>query len=530
VSGSTPSASEVLPLLSIFNCAKTFGETKALKSVDLEIYPGEVHALIGQNGSGKSTLIKILAGYHEPDPGATLKARGEILPLPLTPARATRLGLAFLHQDVGMAPSLSIVENLLVNRYHTGRFGRLRWKYERARVRDLLAQFGLHLDPELPVRLLTRGEQALLGIIRAWSILEERGGGVMVLDEPTASLPEADVDRLFEVLRGVRHRRSSALIVSHRLDEVTAIADRISILRDGKLVASVATEGAEHQSLVDLMLGREALIRYHGGNRTRRIEETVLTVDMLSGRLLKGATFSVRKGEILGVTGLTGMGQDELPYLLCGANRRTTGEIQISGVRLDDQKPAEAFHAGLATLPQDRQRQGGFLTATAAENITASTISKYFHHGWMDRRREESAAMQSMEHYRVVPEQPKRRFQAFSGGNQQKALLARLMQTQPKVIVLHEPTQGVDIASRQHILAAIARSAEEGTGVILVSIEHNDLAQLCDRVLIVSRGRIVAELAGDEISELAIARSCHLGSDAQTRDHAASEPQEDSLI
>jgi ribose transport system ATP-binding protein len=497
-----------IPLVSLRNLSKTFGPTPALRGVDLDLYGHEVHALIGQNGSGKSTLIKILSGYHAPDAGARLLIRGEEVELPLTAARAGRLGLAFLHQDMGMAATLSVLENLMVNRYETGALWRVRWSHERRRATSLLSRFGLDLDPDLPVRHLSRGEQALLGIVRAFAQMEQHGGGIMVLDEPTAALPGHDVERLFAVLREISAQGSGAVIVSHRLDEVKAIADRVSVLRDGWLVASVRAGEADSRQFVEYMLGPGALVS-HAGERSSSVGDDVLRVSGLSGRQLLSATFSVRRGEIVGVTGLTGMGQDEIPYLLCGASRRMAGDVVVEDTALRGSHPAEAFRAGLAILPQDRQRQGGFASATIAENITASVTTRYFKRGWMQRKHESADVKRSLGGYQVVPNQPNRIFRAFSGGNQQKALLARIMETSPKVVVLHEPTQGVDVGSRQHILAAIARSAEQATGVLLVSIEYADLARLCHRVLVVSRGRVASELQGAEISERAIAHACY---------------------
>lgn len=506
-----PLSIEPVPLLSLRAISKRFGRTQALRDVDLDIYAGEVHALIGQNGSGKSTLIKILSGYHEPDPGGSLFLKRMRVSLPLTPAVSARLGLTFLHQDLGLANNLSVAENLFIGGYETGFLGRIRWRKERSRARALLGAFALDIDPDVRVGRLSKAEQALVGIVRAWSLMAE-GGGVIVLDEPTAALPAREVDRLFGVLRELAVRGSSAVFVSHRLDEIEAVADRVSVLRDGRLVASKRARETKRAELVDLMLGSVALTLYKKREPTA-VGAVALSVNDLTGHLAQDVSFTVRRGEVLGITGLVGMGQDEIPYLLCGARRRRQGTVRVEGALVSGVSPMEAFRRGIAILPQDRQSQGGFYSASMGENISASVIDRYLRRLWLDSRREKRDVLASMTTYGIIPAQAGRTFRAFSGGNQQKALLARCMETAPAVLVLHEPTQGVDVASRQHILAAIAHSAaSKKVAVVLVSVEYGDLAQLCDRVLIINRGRIQTELSGDQVTDFMIARMCYMGS------------------
>ncbi|GHH79368.1 putative ribose/galactose/methyl galactoside import ATP-binding protein 1 [Streptomyces sulfonofaciens] len=499
---STPPAAVV----ALSGLGKRFGAVWALRDLHMELRAGEVHALIGQNGSGKSTLIKTLAGYHEPDEGS-IAVHGEPVRLPLLPRESARLGMAFLHQDAPVAPALTVTENIRVGRYEHRALGRIRWRRERERVRALLASVGLTADPDQPASRLPLAERALLGFATAVQALPERGG-VLVLDEPTACLPPSGAQLLFRAVRKVTAAGSAVLFVSHRLDEVMAVSDRVSVLRDGLHVATVETAQTDRDELVRLMLGRDAGRVYP--DREPPGTDVVLAAENVSGRLVQGVDVRIRSGEVVGITGLVGMGQDELPYLLYGALPLRSGRVSVDGTPVDRVGPRRMRAAGVALLPADRARASGAPGATVGENMTLPVLDRFFTGGRLRHARERSAVRGLITRYDVRPPRPGQRLGALSGGNQQKVLLAKWLQDSPRVVLLHEPTHGVDIASRAHIFRIIRAAADAGTGVLIASSEYEDLASLCDRVLVLHHGRPGAELSGAGLTEDALTRSCLL--------------------
>ena len=494
-------------MLELKGLTKSFAGVRVLSSVDLAVQRGEVHALIGQNGSGKSTLIKIVSGYHTPDSGEILM-RGEPVSLPIKPGESDRLGLRFLHQDVGVVRTLTVLENLRVGRYRPTRFGRLDWSEERRRARKSLEEMGLDIDPGAVVRDVPAAERALIGFARAIQDMDHARGEVLILDEPTAFLPGPSVEKVFAVIREVARRGSAVIFVSHRLDEVIRISDRVSILRDGRRVETLVTPQTSQHRLVAEMLGRELDVLYP--QRTVRRGRRALAVEGLTGRLANGVSLEAHEGEILGLTGLLGMGHDEIPYLLFGSERAQSGSVTLGGRRLDDLTPAAAMRAGMAFLPADRQRQSGIPKATLLENVTMASGSRFMRYGRLRHDLERSAVLNLLQRFDVRPPEPEKLLATLSGGNQQKALLGKWLQTCPSVLLLHEPTQGVDIGSRKQILRILAEAAAAGTAVVIASAEYEELANLCHRVLVFRHGRAVQELSGDHLTEARIAEQCFL--------------------
>lgn len=495
------------PLLELRGLTKSFAGVRVLSSVDLAIRAGEVHALIGQNGSGKSTLIKILSGYHAPDSGQVLM-RGEPVPLPIKPGESARLGLRFLHQDVGVVRTMTVLENLRVGRYRASRYGRLRWRDERRATKAILAEMHLDIDPDTLVRDVPAAERALIGFARAIQELDHERGEVLILDEPTAFLPGPSVKNIFAAIRGAARRGAAVIFVSHRLDEVMGVADRTSILRDGQLVETVATAETNERKLVTAMLGRELDALYP--TRTVAKGRCVLTARNLSGRMANDVTFAIHQGEIVGLTGLLGMGHDEIPYLLFGAQTATGGAVAVGDQPLGELTPRKAIEAGMAFLPADRHRQSGIPKATLLENVSMTSGARFVRNGWLRHHAERRAVTSVLDRFDVRPADPDRLLSTLSGGNQQKALLGKWLQTNPSVLLLHEPTQGVDIGSRKQILQIIAQVAAAGAAVLVASAEYEELAHLCHRVLIFRHGQIVRELLGDGLTEARIAEQCYL--------------------
>lgn len=504
-------AGEGVPILSVQGISKTFGSTAALSDFSLDVAPGTVHGLIGQNGSGKSTFIKILGGFHAPDPGGTLAVRGEEVELPLGPRGPAALGISILHQDLALVDTLSVVDNLRIGQWATEPpLRRLRWRTARADARRLLARFELELDIDQPVAALPGGERAILAIARALDGIEgTHGAGLLVLDEATAALPDDQVERLFTAVRRVAADGSAVLFVSHRLDEITAVTQSVTVLRDGRGAGTVPTANLTERELIRLIVGRDVEELTSERPAASGAAE-VLRVRGLSGQVLRDVSFEVHAGEVLGVTGLLGMGQDELPGLLFGATTAAGGSIEVDGVDLGRASPRDAIRAGVALVPGQRIGEGAVAEATVTENVTLATLGSYFRRGWLDGDRQVRDVRDLTERYAVKPRTPQAVFGQLSGGNQQKTLLGKWMGLGPKLLILHEPAHGVDIEARREIFnKVLAAAAEESMAVLIVSSEHDELAQVASRVLVLWEGGLHVELTGGRLNEHAISAACY---------------------
>lgn len=497
-SPSTPSADPLV--LQAKGISKTFSGRTVLRGFDLDLRAGEVHGILGENGSGKSTFIKVLSGFLAPDPGGELAVNGTSVRLPMRVTDPASLGIGFVHQDLALFESGTILENIRIGRYQTGPGWRIPWRRERRVVRRLLADFGLDLDPRTPLASLGPIERAMVAIVRALDQLHGDEQAVLVLDEPTVYLPRDGVDRLFAAVREVAARGIGVIFVTHRLEEVAAITDRVTVLRDGERVLTANTASMTEDHLIEAILGFALTDLYPTPHSSAG--DVLLQADGVCGASVDGVGLEVRAGEIVGVTGLVGMGFDELPYLLFGAADETRGSIVVDGARHDlaTLSPRAAVEAGLALLPANRLRDAGVPEATAAENLTFVTLSDYFAGGRLRHRRERSHTRDLMDAFDVRPRAPRQRFSSFSGGNQQKLVLAKWLARRPRVLLMHEPTQGVDIGARRDIFAKIRAAADEGSAVLIASAEYEDLANLCDRVLVIRHGKVVSELSGDRLT------------------------------
>jgi ribose transport system ATP-binding protein len=476
--------------------SKSFSGRAALRSVDLSVEAGEVHGLLGQNGSGKSTLIKILSGYHRPDPGASLTVRGHEIELPVAPGEARKLGMSFVHQDLGLSPAMTVLENFRVGAFRSHFGWRVNWREERRIVRQALDTFGMSCDPEALVSSLGEVERAMVAIVRALEELRRTEAGLLVLDEPTPYLPRDGVDRLFERVRAAAAAGIGVLFVSHRLEEVQALTDRVSVLRDGRLVGTVATASVTERDLIELILGFTLDELYPTPQEAEG--ELAFRIYDASSEAVESFTLDVRCGEIVGVTGLLGMGWERIPYLVFGAEESGAGTLEANGGTFDLRRftPGRAIREGFALLPANRARDGGLLDATVAENLTLPTVGAYFAHGVLHHRREAQRVASLLREFDVRPPEGDRSLATLSGGNQQKVLVAKWLETHPKVLLLHEPTQGVDVGARAQIFARIADAAAKGTAVVIASSEYEDLVHLCDRVIVFRDGRAVSNISG----------------------------------
>jgi ribose transport system ATP-binding protein len=492
----------------ISGLSKTFGGHRALQDFTLQIVRGEIHALVGENGCGKSTLIKCLSGYHAPDPGAGLTVGGAALSMPYPAARASDHGLVFVHQDFGIVPSLSVMENVALGSGFATKYGAIRWKEQAQQASRALRVLGREdIPPEARAGDLPASSQPIIAIARALASAR-RGANLIVLDEPTAALPVTETDALFAAVRRLAEAGTAVLIVSHRLQEVFEVADRVTVLRDARKVGTYLTAELDHRTLVNIIVGRELTALYPESVAPRR-DAVALRVSGLSGSTVRDVSFEAHRGEIVGIAGLQGSGRSELLRLLFGAQRRTRGEVVLGGSRLDLVSPAEAITSGVALVPEDRLRQGIFGAMSVGENVTIPTLSRYWKWGRLSSRRERTRVGELIQRFDIRPGNPAQLMARLSGGNQQKGVLAKWLETEPMLLLLDEPVQGVDVGAKADIYHLIEQWVETTSAtVVVVSADFEDLRAVCHRVLVMREGRIVAELVGaqktvDRMTELA---------------------------
>jgi len=532
--GNAPVPGGTGKVLEVRNVSKTFAATRALRHVDFSIEPGEVFAVLGQNGSGKSTLVKVLSGFHVPDPGAEIIVDGEPLPIPMPAGKARQVGMEFVYQDLGLVPGMSVLENLTIaSRSATKAGGILRpiaWGRERRETRAILRRYGLDLDPSTRVAQLPLIDRALLAIARAAEELQAfraasgKDRSLLVLDEPTVFLTGTELEFLFNLIRIVTRTGASVMFISHDLEAVRAIASRFVVLRDGAVAGSGRVADVTEDQMIDMIVGSARERFERSATRTieavagsaqpaSRIRDTeLLAVDKLTGGNVHDLSFTVHEGEILGLAGVTGSGTEDVPYLLFGGDGAdgrlpTGGAVKIAGRRYSARRlsSADAIRAGLALVPADRARDGAVANLNVAENILMLVYGRYFTKGVLGRRAIMTDAAHRTETYDIRPPAPSAPVKQMSGGNQQKIVLAKWMEPQPKVLLLHEPTQGVDVGARVEIRSLVKDACHErGMAVLWVTTDFEELAEMCDRVLVLSSGQIETQLTGEQVTKPAI--------------------------
>jgi ribose transport system ATP-binding protein len=492
------------PILEIAHLSKTFPGQVALTDIDFEVAPGEVHALVGQNGSGKSTLIKVLAGYHQPDPGATASIGGE--PFELGNGRAaTTAGIRFVHQDLGLVDAVSTTENLaLGSGYRRGSWQRIDWAEEHRSAQVALGSLGFpEFDVRSPVALLSPAQKTVVAIARAltgWG----QGAKLLILDEPTASLPGDDVQRLFEVVKGLRNRGVSILYVSHHLDEVFELADRVTVLRDSKLVTTAPVAELDHHRLVELIIGRRLELGEHQDSPIG--EAPIVSIRGLVGGSILHVDLDVRPGEIVGIAGITGSGRESLVGLLSGQIPRHDGTVSVDGASLPNYSPRAAINAGLAFVPADRGNRGVVATMSVRENLTLCDVSPHFVGKRLRKTLETTETKHWVEKLSVKTSGSEAPITSLSGGNQQKVMFGKALRLTPRVLVLDEPTQGIDVGAKDQIYTLIDAASSEGIATVISSSDVEELVRLCHRVVVMVEGRVGAELRGNDID---VARVTH---------------------
>lgn len=479
------------PLLQLTDIRKSFGAVRALKGVSFELRAGEVHALLGENGAGKSTLIKVITGAHQPD-GGTFTLGGGVVSH-LTPAKARDMGVACIYQQPALFPDLTVAENIGLRLKKSGAFSRVRWAEQRARAVGLLHRIGAEIPPDAEVRSLSMPEQQLVEIACALG----SGARVVIMDEPTASLTQKEQHLLFKVVRDLRNDGVGVIYISHRLEEIFALADRVTVLRDGESVGTNQVDSLSESRMIQLMVGREVSSIYPPSEGEPG--EVVVSLENLgcAASGVSGLTLDVRAGEIVGMAGLVGAGRSELARILFGITPADCGEIFLNGGRVSINSPREAIARGIAYVPEDRRRHGVILEMPVSHNITMAMHPGVFPGGWLRFNAERLLARDFIRDLGIKAYGPDAPGSSLSGGNQQKVSVARWLATQPKLLILDEPTQGVDVGAKSEIHRIIRQLAKEGLAVLMISSDLPEVLGMSDRVAVMRGGRLV-EIIGRE--------------------------------
>jgi ABC-type sugar transport system ATPase subunit len=491
--------SEAAPILHADGMHKRYGGVHALRGASLSIYPGEVHALMGENGSGKSTLLKILSGQIQPDEGQITFA-GEQRGF-RNAIDALRRGISTVTQETTLAPDLSIAENVFLGHRMARRGGFIDWRRTRKLAKDALARLSLDLDPATPARRLRPDQQQLVEIARALSI----DARVLILDEPTSSLTDDEVEALFAIVRKLSQDGVATIFVSHRINEVFAVADRITVLRDGHTVGGGPAAELDRPKLIQLMVGRALDDTAAHEQQSDGGEVSVLRVRRLAlPALLDDVDLDVAPGEIVGLAGLVGAGRSELLESLFGL-RRVQGTVRVNGRDVLYRNPRQAIRDGVAFVPADRKLHGLVLSMTVRENLMMASTSRHARIRYPSATRELAAVDDVIANLQIRTHSPRSLVSTLSGGNQQKVVLGKWLMTKPKVLMLDEPTRGVDVGAKAEIYRLLFDAATSGIGILVSSSENPELLTLCDRILVMFRGRVAATLTRDNATEARIA-------------------------
>lgn len=491
---------EAAPRLRVSNVSKTFGLTRVLSGLNMVIQPGEIHGLVGENGSGKSTFVKILTGYHACDPGATIQVDGRPVSTPVSWNEIHGTGVSVVHQDFGLIDHLSVAENISVGGYDVAHVTRkISWRRQNEIAEASLARINSTVSPTALVGSLAVSQRAAVAMARAVRDLP-LGSGLIILDESTRSLNRGELIEFYEALGREVAGGMSVLLVSHSLVEIALVTDRVTVLRDGVLTGEdLVTSDFSEQEIARLMLGKSVANverrSFSVASRTAAIE-----VSNLTGDAVAGISFSVAKGEIVGITGLSGSGFESIPYLVSGARPAVTGTLVVGGHSLDLSRTSvrAASMAGVALVPERRDRDGLAFDASVRDNIALPLVTSRGRSWFLPRRWQKRMAAEAAERFGIRPNDPSLLIRQLSGGNQQKALLAKWLGVSPTLLILHEPTQAVDVGARFEILQQIQRVAQDGVAVLVVSVETLDLTEVCDRILVYSVDGALSEATSRE--------------------------------
>lgn len=483
--------------LEMRNISKSFSGTYVLSDVTFSVSSGEIHALVGENGAGKSTLMKILAGAHRADAGGQIVIGGRPASI-IGPLASREAGISIVYQELALCPNLTAAENISLGREHSRSLRAQKALSET--IGPILQRLGADFKPDSPVSMLSIAQRQLVEIARALY----DNSRILVLDEPTTTLSTNETDRLFAIVRQLRADGIAIIYISHRMEEIFHLADRVSVMRDGRLVGTLDRAELDAGTIVRMMVGRDVSTFYRKNHRVERwADEPALAIsDISDGRRVKDSTLVVHKGEVVGLAGLVGAGRTELARLIFGADRKTSGTVQVNGQVVRATSPTAAMDAGIAYLTEDRRGDGLFLDMSCMDNITLSVIQRDARFGGILRRR--LRRKQSADAFRALRVRAANEdvlVGTLSGGNQQKILLSRLLATSPQVLILDEPTRGVDVGAKSEIYTIIDGLAKEGVGVLVISSDLPELVGISDRILVMREGRIVGEVTTDQSAD-----------------------------
>jgi ribose transport system ATP-binding protein len=486
-------------VLSANRISKSFGEIPVLFSVDFDIRPGEVHAIIGENGAGKSTLIKILSGIEQPSSGS-ISFDGQTVVLPPNGA-AESMGIVLIHQEQNLAEHLTVAESIFLGR-ELKRLGFLDLKQMRERAHAVMEMLHVHVDPDARINTLSVADKQMVEIAKAIS----RDARVLIMDEPTAVLSVGETETLFEQIRRLTARGVAVIFISHKLDEIMELANRVTVLRDGQLIATVGTEALTPDSIAQMMVGRELSNLYPPKHEPDVDAPVVLGVRNLVAKGVKDISFDLRKGEILGFAGLIGSGRTAVAEAVVGLTHRSGGDITLNGQPVNFTRVAQSVDAGLAYMTKDRKGKGLLLNMGLRPNLTLLTLKKHIKAGLLDGSSEARALERAVRRFDIRARDASVAVGRLSGGNQQKLMLGKTMESEPDIIIMDEPTRGIDVGTKQQIYHIIAALAAEGKSIIVISSEMQEVIGLSHRVVVMREGRLAGVLEGAEITESEIMR------------------------
>lgn len=478
------------PVIRMRQITKAFGGVRALKGVQLDLYAGEVHALLGENGAGKSTFIKIMTGVHQPDSG-TIELNGEMVHF-ANPREAQQHGIAAIYQEPSLFPDLSIAENILVGRQPLRR-GRVSWAAMNQQASELLGRLGVQLDPRTKARHLSVAQQQMVEIARALSVQAR----VLIMDEPTSSLTSNEVEDLFRITRQLRQTGTAIIFISHRLEELFALADRVTTLRDGEYVSTRAMTNVTTAELIQMMVGRqldELFPKQLVARGAVRLEVKNLTV----ANAFQDISFTLHAGEIVGMAGLVGAGRTDVACALFGIKPAIRGQIRLDGQPVTITNPQQAMALGISYVPEDRQHHGLVLPMTIGDNVTLPVLKGLTSKGWLRPQREKVIAQEATHKLEVKATSIRQKAQELSGGNQQKVVLAKWLNTNPRVLILDEPTRGIDVGTKAAVHRLMSHLAAQGMAILMISSELPEVLGMSDRILVMREGHITGEFSRAE--------------------------------
>lgn len=488
------------PILSLNSISKSFPGVQALDSVNLEVYPGEIHALVGENGAGKSTLMRIISGASSKDSGS-MKWRGYEVDIK-TPIEAQNLGIAMIHQELALVPYIDIGKNIFLGREPQGKIpGLIDWSNLYQASSDILDSLGLNISPRTIIKDLSIAQQQMIEVAKSLSM----DASLLVMDEPTSALTDREVETLFEQMSRLRSEGVSIIFISHRLEEVYRVADKVTVLRDGRWIGTHPADSLSENEIVKMMVGRELV-----ASKTHESHSTDVSVlrlnDVHTSGIVRGVSLDLKEGEILGIAGLVGAGRTELLEAIFGVRHITQGQILLEGEQIELDSPSKAIHSGVGFVPEDRKAQGLFLNMGVRQNIVLAALDTLTRLGIVLRTRANALTSSLIKQLDIRPPNQQQRVRNLSGGNQQKVVIARWLALEPRVLLLDEPTRGIDVGAKSEIHALLDQMAKTGVAILMVSSELPEILSVCDRILVMREGRLMLETEPDSTTQDEIMR------------------------